>query len=85
MCERICTLSYALDDLAPVLTANLTNDLPNPQSDVVMQNFVAIFGDPNQMITMVIGGVLAFVVLHDHTLQKNEPPTGELGSFFWRV
>ena len=79
------TRQHALDDLNPVLGTNLPNDLPHAQPNIASQFLEPVFGDPHQMIPMVKSAVLAFVVLHNHTLQKNEPKSLAGGSFFWRV
>jgi len=50
----------------------LQTNLPHAQSDIARQSLDAVFGDPNQVAAVMKRAVLAFVVLHNHTLQKNE-------------
>jgi len=76
---------HSRDNLYPAFSANLPDDFPHPQPNIAMQNLVTVFGNPYQMITMIKRAVLAFVVLHDHTLFKNEPETPAAGSFLKRV
>ncbi|SNZ18930.1 hypothetical protein SAMN06265368_2007, partial [Cohaesibacter gelatinilyticus] len=81
MIERKCSM----DDFHPVLRTNLSQNLSHTQSYIANQDLVAILGRPDQVITMVENAMFAFVVLHDHTIQKNEPLIPLGGSFFWIV
>jgi len=51
----------------------LADDFSNTVLQFTAKNLEAVFGDPNHMIAMIENAVFACVVLHDHTLQKNEP------------
>ena len=70
---NMVTCQYTPYDLDTVFCANLSDDLPHTQLHVTAQNFVSIFGDPHEMKAMMKRAVFTFVVLHDHTLHKNEP------------
>ena len=70
---HMVTRYNALEDLYAILCANLADDLPHAQLHLTAEKLVAIFRRPDQMIAMVENAVLSFVILHDHTLWKNEP------------
>ena len=70
---HMVTRYNALEDLYAILCANLADDLPHAQLHITAQQLVAILRRPDQMIAMIENAMLSFVVLHDHTLRKNEP------------
>lgn len=57
-----------LDDLDTVFRTSLPNDLSDTQSDVATQDLVAVFGDPHQVIAVVVGSALS------HAFVKFVPP-----------
>lgn len=66
------------DYVNTIFRANTPDDLTHTFLYITAQNFKSILRRPHHMITVIENTVLAFVVLHNHTLQKNEPqdPTG---------
>ena len=66
---HMVSCQHTLKYLDPVLAADLPDYLTYPQSDAPFQFFEPVFGDPHQMIAMVKCAVLAFIVLHNHTLR----------------
>jgi hypothetical protein len=44
---------HASDDLDAVLSTDLTADVTNPQLNVTLQHLVAIFGRPNEVVTVI--------------------------------
>ena len=65
----------AADNGDVVFRANPTDDLANPTLDVTPKNLETIFGGPHHVITVIENAMFDFFVLHNHTLQKNEPQT----------
>jgi hypothetical protein len=53
-----------VDDLHPHFCADLPDDFTDPQADIAVQNFVPIFGRPDDMITVVIKCVTTCAVCH---------------------
>ena len=54
------------------LLRDLNHKITNPRLDLTVENFVAVFRNPNQGIAMMINRVLCFTVGWTHT-RKNEP------------
>ena len=68
----------AADYVNTIFRANTPDNLAYTFLYITLQNLKSILRRPHHMITVIENTVLAFVVLHNHTLQKNEPqdPTG---------
>ena len=66
------------DYVNTIFRANTPDNLAHTFLYITLQNLKSILRRPHHMITVIKNTVLAFVVLHNHTLQKNEPqgPTG---------
>ena len=66
------------DYVNTIFRANTPDNLAYTFLYITLQNLKSILRRPHHMITVIENTVLAFVVLHNHTLQKNEPqgPTG---------
>ena len=62
-----------VDNVDAVFGAHLADDVPDPQTDVPPQHLETVLRRPHQMIAVIKYAMLACVVLHDHSLQKNEP------------
>ena len=67
------TRHNATDDLYTNFLTYLPDDLVHPELKLSPEHLEAVFGDPDHMIAMIENAVLASIILHDHTFQKNEP------------
>jgi len=54
----------ARDDLYPQFLANLPNDGSYPLAQCSFQNFIAILGDPDDVVAMVKNGVTSGCIAH---------------------
>ena len=63
----------AIDNVDAIFCTNPPDDFPHPLANIAFENFVTVLCRPDDVITMIKNTMFAFFVLHDHTLQKNEP------------
>ena len=68
-----------------IFRANTSDNFTDPTLDIPSKHLEAVLGRPHHMITMIENAVFAFIIVHDHTFQKNEPQAQPSGSFFWKV
>src|ERR1700719_2775911 len=64
----------ARDDLYPQFLANLPNDGSYPLAQCSFQNFIAILGDPDDVVAMVKNGVTSGYIAHRLTPKKGRWP-----------
>lgn len=60
---NVVTGQNAVEDADTHLFGNLDNNLAYPQSQIASQHFKTIFGNPDDMVTVVKNGVAACAVL----------------------
>ena len=63
----------ATDDIHAIFRANPTFNLTDTLLNISLQNLVAIFRRPHDVIAVIEHAMFAFIIVHDHTFQKNEP------------
>ena len=69
----VITRHNTTDNRNAIFRANPADDLANPTLDVATKHLETVLRRPHHMIAMVENAMFAFVISHDHTLQKNEP------------
>lgn len=60
------TTESALEDIDLLLVTNLSDDLTTPQANIFHEDFLTIFGNPNQVIQTTISGVRGVSILACH-------------------
>jgi len=68
---------HAVDDFDTVFSTNLATDIAHPPLNAALQNFIAIFCRPDEVIAMVKNAVFSSGILHVFILPKmNLSPFG---------
>jgi len=64
-----------------ILVAYLSDDFSKPQANIATEHFLAIFGNPNNVIQTAIGGMgcVAILACHVHILALNRVQAESIG------